>query len=339
LNYARFNAAEVIIHEVPQRFVGGPAQQLTLSDRSEPLTGQLRTFFEGKLRGSLARHGFDVEHDPQSPSVVPGLIAGIVADSAQLVPASQEMAQQLHRVQTGVNPAGLLCVTLGSTDGSPAVAVLKVERENGVQVRPRQEAGQQSLTMHFLDDLMITGKTRIFKASVFEGEAVDQLEGRVADDQRGPEHAGEVASFFLSSFLGCRLKTIPSVATKEFFLATEHFIDERVDDPERKADYTVALLATMKAPARDVRPRDFADEHFDPGDRTPYRHFMAERDVSVDQVFEKDTALVANRIRKVRMETSHGLLVLGSDDEIRDRVDVESNRVVINDRVVKTQGR
>jgi hypothetical protein len=339
VNYARFNASEVIIHEVPQRFVGGPAQQLTLSDRAEPLSGQLRTFFEGKLRGSLARHGFDVEHDPQSPSAVPGLIAGIVADPGALIAASQQMAEQLHHVQTGVNPAGLLCVALGTTEGAPSVAVLKVERENGVQVRPQRRGGSRSLTMHFLDDLMITGKTRIFKASIFEGDTVERLDGRVADDQRGLEHPSEVASFFLSSFLGCRLKTIPSIATKEFFLTTEQFIDEQVADPERKADYTIALLAMMKAPTRDIRPRDFAEQHFEPTDRTPYRQFVAERKVAVDQVFEKDTELIANRIRKVRMETRHGLLILGPDNEVRDRVEVGAEQVLINDRVVKTQGR
>jgi hypothetical protein len=339
VNYARFNASEVIIHEVPQRFVGGPDQQLTLSDRPEALSGRLRTFFEGKLRGSLARHGFDVEHDPQSPSVVPGLVAGIAADSTQLVSASQQMAEQLHHVQTGVNPAGLLCVALGTTEDAASVAVLKVERENGVQVRPQQRGADRSLTMHFLDDLMITGRTRIFKASIFEGDTVARLDGRVADDQRGLEHSNEVASFFLSSFLGCRLKTIPSIATKQFFLTTEEFIDEHVEDPERKADYTIALLAAMKAPARDIRPRDFAEQNFEPADRTPYREFMAEQNVAVDQVFEKDTALVANRIRKVRLETRHGLLILGADNEVRDRVEVGPEQVVINDRVVKTQGR
>jgi hypothetical protein len=339
VNYTRFNASEVIIHEVPQRFVGSPAQQLELSDRPEPLSGQLRTFFEGKLRGSLARHGFDVEHDPQSPSAVPALVAGIIADEAQLIAASQQMAEQLHHVQTGVNPAGLLCVAVGTTEGATSVAVLKVEREKGVQVRPQQHGTGRSLTMHFLDDLMITGKTRIFKASVFDGNTVERLDGRVADDQRGPDYSSEVASFFLSSFLGCRLKTVPSVATKQFFLTTEQFIDEHVQEPERKADYTVALLAAMKAPSRDIRPRDFADQSFVAGDRTPYRQFMAEREVAVDQVFEKDNALIENRIKKVRIETSHGLLVLGSDNEVRDRVEVSSDQVVINDRVVKTQGR
>lgn len=339
MNYARFNASEVIIHEVPQRFVGSPAQQLTLSDRAEPLSGQLRTFFEGKLRGGLARHGFDVEHDPQSPSLVPTLIASVIANPAELISASQQMAEQLHHVQTGVNPAGLLCVAIGTIEDAPSLAVLKVERENGVQVRPQHRGASTSLTMHFLDDLMITGKTRIFKASIFEGDAVEHLDGRVADDQRGLEHPSEVASFFLSSFLGCRLKTIPSIATKEFFLTTEQFIDEQVDDPERKADYTVALLAMMKAPTRDIRPRDFAEQHFEPTDRTPYRQFMAERKVAVDQVFEKDTELIANRIRKVRMETRHGLLILGPDNEVRDRVEVGAEQVVINDRVIKTQGR
>lgn len=42
VEYKRFAAKDVIIHEIPQRFVGSPNQQLDLSGVSEGLTGPRR---------------------------------------------------------------------------------------------------------------------------------------------------------------------------------------------------------------------------------------------------------------------------------------------------------
>jgi hypothetical protein len=165
MDFRSFTADKVIIHEVPRRFVGGPGAQLTLSAQAEDLSGmaKLKPFFERKVRASLDRQGFDVERDPKTNSQVPDLVAEVIGDESKLVAASQTLAQQLYQVQTGVNPAGLLCVALGKIGSETAVAVLKVEREEGARVQARGSGGQRSLTMSYLDDLMITGKTRIFK--------------------------------------------------------------------------------------------------------------------------------------------------------------------------------
>lgn len=340
VEYKRFAAKEAIIHEIPQRFVGAPNQQLDLSEVAESLTGQLKPFFDRRLKASLAARGFDVGRDPASASSTPDLIAEVIDDRKKLVAASQKMAEHLHSVQTGVNPAGLLCVAVGECAGRTAVAVLKLERDEGARIQRKGKGKSRSLTMSYLDDLMITGKTRIYKASVFvlNGKTASSLDGRVADDQRGPGYGHDVASFFLSQFLGCKLRVEPRIATREVFTATEEFINETVTSPERKAQYALSLLAEMQAPAADLRPRDFSEKFFEVEDQTHYRDFLKERDIDPDQPVKKDLSLIEARITKVRMETEKGLMLFGPAALMGDRVDVEEERIVIRDHVVKARG-
>ena len=340
VDYKRFAANDVIIHDVPQRFVHEKGRELDLSAQAEKLTGELQPFFDRKLKGSLGRYGFDVGRDSTSSSPLPSLIAEIIADTGKLVPASQEMAKHLHSVQTGVNPAGLLCIAIGDCAGNPAVAVLKLERDEGARVQRKGKGKDRTLTMAYLDDLMISGKTRIFKASVFvlDGTTINSLSGRVADDQRGNDYGHDVASFFLSLFLGCKLRVEPRIATREVFAATEEFINEVVESPEKKAAYTLSLQAAMQSPAIDLRPRDFAEQFFQSEDRTAFRGFLSDRDIDPDQAVPKDLSLIENRIKRVKMETESGVVVFGSGAMVDERVDVSEDRVVIRDRVVKASG-
>lgn len=339
-DYKLFAGAEVIIHEIPQHFVGGASPALDLSGVAEPLTGQLKPFFDRKLKDGLAVHGFDVERDADSQTSIPDRIVEIIQDKKKLVTASQQMAKHLHSVQTGVNSAGLLCVAFGKCGSKPAVAVLKLERDEGARVQRKGQGKQRSLAMSYLNDLMISGKTRILKASVFvmNGTTVNSLHGRVADDQRGAAYGHDVASFFLAKFLGCKLRVEPRVATREVFTATEEFINEKVADPERKSQYTLALLAEMQSQGTSVRPRTFSEQFFKEEDQTPYRKFLKEREIDADQSVKKDLSLIENRITRVKMETEGGLMLFGRAELISDRVDVEQDRVVIRDQVVTTRG-
>jgi 37-kD nucleoid-associated bacterial protein len=339
-DFKRFAAQNVIIHDVPQRFVHEKGQQIELSGAAEKLTGELLPFFDRKLKGSLGRYGFDVSRDADSSSPLPGLIAEIVLDSDKLVSASQEMAKHLYSVQTGVNPAGLLCVATGKCGDSPALAVLKLERDEGARVQRKGKGKDRTLTMAYLNDLMISGKTRIFKASLFSlsGSTVNSLTGRVADDQRGTDYHQDVASFFLSLFLGCKLRVEPRIATRDAFTATEEFINEVVDRPEKKAAYTLSLQAAMQSPANDFRPRDFAEQFFKSEDRTAYRGFLTQKDIDPDQAIPKDLDLIENRIKRVKMETESGVVVFGTGALVDERVDVKEDEVVIRDRVVRAKG-
>jgi hypothetical protein len=337
MNWRRFEADEVIIHDIPRRFVHQAAQQLTFSTAAEAVGPPLKGFLERKVVGSLGRQGFDVQRDPALPSPVPQQIADLLDDGTRLVDVSKEMAQALYTAQTGVSPEGLLAVVLGKIDGNPAVAMLKVERLQGVRVEQRQ----QSLTLQYINDLVLNEKTRVFKAAVFEkrGQSLDTLDGRVADDQRGLEVNADVASFWLSTFLGCRFKVEPRIATRDFFSATESFIDEEVSSPERKARYAIALQAQMHSMTRDIVPIAFAQSGFEADDVAAYRSFMTARLVSVAEAFEKDNSLISNQLSRLRIDYESGLMLLGPSEQVDGLVELGDGRTVIQDNVKRVSGR
>ncbi|MBI4219914.1 MAG: nucleoid-associated protein, partial [Chloroflexi bacterium] len=153
----------------------------------------------------------------------------------------------------------------------------------------------------------------------------------------------EVADFFLRRFLGCRLLEASDVNTKRFFTATEEFINEKVTDPVRKARYNIALLAELNRTTTTVRPRDFAQQNFEVDDRQSYIEFLRTKDVPTTTV-QKDTTLIAGQLRRLQVDFSSGLAVLGPPDSFREHVKMSQlddgrTRVEIEDRVKRVHGK
>lgn len=320
MNLSGFFIDSIAVHDVPRRAAGDTADAIVYSEAPSELDDGLRNFFRERTIRSLAGHGYEVERDMTQASSVPDCIAGVLAEPDDLVSLSQDVAQHLWSSQTGVNPAGLLVVARGSIGGSSAVAILKLEREDAIRVHEVQLDGKRSFSVAHLRDLMLGKNTRLFKASLFT--IVDEaLDGLVSDDQRGYDPTSEVAQFFLSRFLGCRLKQASDVTTKAFFERTQEWINDAVEDDATKARYEVALLAAMNSPTKTIAIKNFADGNLDVPDRTPYRTFMQTHGVP-STVIEKDTQLVARRIALMTYATSEGIRVSGSPEKMDELVDV-----------------
>lgn len=136
---------------------------------------------------------------------------------------------------------------------------LKLEREQGLRFHiDTDEHGRNTVDLELLRELTLTDKTKVFNTSLLmldnTGQAMS-LYGRVSDDQRGRDDGVGVATFFLGTFLGCRLKTSPEKATLDFVRAAEGFFNEHVANAEKRGRYQVALLAKMQDNTMDVRPR------------------------------------------------------------------------------------
>jgi hypothetical protein len=197
------------------------------------------------------------------------------------------------------------------------VSVLKLEREQGLRFRIVQVGGRTTADLEYLRDLTLTDKTRVFKTSLFSAATDGGLQGRVSDDQRGHDTAG-VAGFFLSDFLGCRLRDSPEKSTLAFVRAVTEFINSDVDSPERRGQYQVALLASMQDQTTSLRPRTFASSHVETQDRPALLRRIREQDLDPDSAFPKDTTLV--RVAGFKMTFSSGMVLVGSADDLRERV-------------------
>jgi hypothetical protein len=342
VNLDSFHLGSLVVHDVPrpEDEQGG----LILTDAEIPLDAQLRSYFERKITQSLRSRGLEVIADMTGSDVVRNGIASILSDRSRLVAVSQDIAKHLDHSQTKRNPAGLLAVGVGTVDEGEIIAVLKLEREQGLRLRIAVVGDHTEVDMEFLRDLTLTDKTKIFKTSLLRLEQPGQAEtlyGVVSDDQRSLREGTGVATFFLSTFLGCQLKTNPEKATRDFVLAAEQFFNEDVPSDERRATYQVALLAKMQDQTLDIRPRDFANDNLEPNEYPRFLARVAEHGLDPDQAFEKDTSLA--KVGGFRMVFEHGMTLVGSRDDLRERVQVPSaagiNGVVIKDSLKRLGGR
>lgn len=235
MKFNTFSIDDIIVHKVPVKNAPGTTGPL-LSEAASPHDDNVFYFFRQRMSGVMANRGLPVEPDPARAAsnakvgVVLEAVAGLVSDPAELVPASQAIAQRLYETQDGRNPAGILVVARAQ----PCVGILKLEHEKGVQAEQSRDAdGQIVFRVILHDDLLLTEKTAVFKSAVFrrrsDADATMVAEASDLQNQR------DLAGFFLAEFLGCRLVDDPPEATRKYFDAAETFVNAAVSDPEKRA--------------------------------------------------------------------------------------------------------
>jgi hypothetical protein len=260
---------------------------------------------------------------------------------------SQTLATHLHAVQTGRNSSGLLTVLVGATDAGPCISILKLEREEGLRFKiDTDQRGHRTIDLELLRELTLTNKTKVFKTSLLmlsaDGDPASMY-GRVSDDQRGRDDGMGVATFFLSTYLGCALKTNPEKATLDFTQASERFFNDCITNPEKRGRYQVGLLALLQNNELDISPADFAANNLEPVDRTNYLSALREAGVEPNVPFQKDTSMV--KVDGFRMLFQNGMVLVGKREDLEDRVAIHPNsatappRVEITDTIKKLSGR
>ncbi len=339
----------VIVHEIPPRPVRpqpSTASGPVLSEIDSPLTPGLKNYFRERIITTLTEGAYSVLFDAGTASPVPGLVLDhLYQQNSAFVALSQQIANHLYKTQTLVNPAGLLIVADVTVASIRSLAILKLEREEGVRVQQSIYENKPTFNIEHLRDLMLTQKTRVFKAGLFVGHAPgpDGVEGVASDTQRGYRPKTEVADFFLKKFLGCTLLDAPDVTTKKFFTAAEGFINEKVTDPFLKARYQIALLAEMNDSRSSVRVKQFAQSHLRVPDRQRFVSHLREQGVA-KAVIQKDVSLIAPQLHRLQISFQSGIAVLASPSSFDAHVKMEKlgsgkTRLQIEDTVKEVHGR
>lgn len=333
-----------VVHDVPRP---GDPEQPILTDRPVRLDAQLEKYFEEKLLGSLESRGVAVSADSDGAPVVREGVARILRNARSHVTASQEMARHLYELQKQTNSPGLLTVLRARAGDDPVVAVLKLEREVGVHVQIERVGDQQVIDLEYLRDLTLTRKTRVFKAAVLGVDGDHDplsMSGLASDDQRSQRESRGVARFFLHDFLGCQLRDSPEKATQDFWNGAQVFIEEDVAAPERKGRYQVALQAYLERPEHDIRPETFIGQSVEDADKPRLRQRLRDEGVEPRQGFPKDLVLIERKIQGFRITFDHGMTLLGSREDMEERLELEHSRdadpaTVIKDELKSLRGR
>lgn len=339
MEFGTFLVKRAVIHQIPQaRLDQKEATKPILSEVPSNLDTAKRTYFQKRIRRTL-QQAFAVERDPEETGPVCDLVTAFFADPSTFVRASREMAQHLHLSQGGSSPGGLLAVVEGTVGVDPnrirAIGILKLEMESGIHVEQTTVNGKSTFAVE-VEDVTLTDRTRVFKLCAFAEPGGGQpLLGQASDDQLDSATVGrEIAEYFLRRFLGCRLRTTASVATKRYLESAETYINSLAADGTKKLRYEAALLTELSNNVGTIKPEAFATTHLDVEDRDAFVDLFREPDGSVPTIL-KDIELVRRHVTRAWVEWTNGVRVTGPPDEVQKVVTaMESARDADGARIV-----
>ncbi|HVG33108.1 MAG TPA: nucleoid-associated protein [Pyrinomonadaceae bacterium] len=343
---ALLNVNKVIIHEVPKhsKNVGGSGP--IYSEIESPLDPELALYFQEKMIGSLGSNkSFDICIDPGCVSPVPGLLTKhLGSDGKDFVGITKQVAEHLYNIQDGTNPGGLLAVLDCIIKGERALGLIKLEKEEGVRLKQRRHGGQRTFDLHVLRDLVLTERTRVYKLALFVvvPDKGDDYDAAASDNQTGYGSYNEVASFFLSRFLGCKLRKEPEIATKHFYEAAEAFINEKVEDPVSRSQYYGHVVSEMLSQSPTLSTEQFAETYLPVDLRKSFVNHLEAKEVPAN--FPKNNELINKKLKKTLYEFRSGIRVIAPSDLADDRIKLTNlengeTKLEIQDRLEEVKGK
>lgn len=316
---ATFAIKKLIIHEVPAKAAGTTGGSPNLSEYLLPLDSTLKSFFEDRVKDTMKRQAQPVEEDTGSPSKVASELKTIAnAGNAEFLSVSQDVARHLFASQNKTNSDGLLVVANGTTDpGSgrqPAALVMKLETSEGANITRQKQNGKVALAPQHIQDLMLSDKTRVFKAAVVRDDG-SGLIGIVSDHQTelGAEN-------FRGQFLGLMLSRSPAIVTRAFSEAVDEWITTNVTDDEQIVKYRTALRIELGNNSKQLSPQNFIATYIDDGDRQLLETHLNQRDVPL-AAFEKNVGQLKPRHLKPTFTTKQGIRISGNLDVMQELVE------------------
>ncbi len=321
---ALLEISKIIVHDVPRHKKDDTSPQIDYSNKESNLTPELKLFFKDKLTEIISKKSFRVRFNSSITSPVPAIITELNSSSPRIdfVEPSKKIAKHLYDIQKGTNPAGIIVIIEGKINAKNILAILKVERDEGAKIE--KNSGQNYLDIVTVHDLLLTKKTKLFKASIFFNRIDYELdyEGYVADNQRQISSMKEVADFFLSDFLGCEYYDDTRIMTKNFFEFTQTYIT-KVEDPIKKAKYYEHLLSYTNKPDNSLSFLEFSMEYLEMGDRQIYEDHMRLNKFPEDN-FRKDTELIQSHIKKMMIDFENDISIISKNGDIGNKVKLSS---------------
>jgi hypothetical protein len=268
---------------------------------------------------------------------MPELVRELTAtgyNTANFVAKSQDMAKHLYQVQNGAVSPGLLAVIDIVVDNRHGLILMKLERDEGAEVKMKTEGTKSHFAMSILDSLILTGNTRLFKTAGFirTADGDDDFDMAACDSQHNATDTKEMARFW-RKYLGCDLEEAARVTTAKFFSATMEFINSHLDDPELRTVMYESLHAELRSAHQAVSPRAFLTNHVPEAVKTDFRSFLEERNVSLVS-FQKDTQDIKNALRRLTYISESGIRVVAPEGR-GELVQVEPEQIIVNDRLSK----
>jgi hypothetical protein len=345
IDFGRLQVSRIIVHEVPVKLQKGN-QQPTLSTVETGLSEDEKNYFAYKIKENLINASFEASFMANAESPIPQLVFDYFSNSNDsFVEKSREIALYLFECQTRVNSPGLLAVIQVSIAEQRALAILKLEKEEGMSIEIKQNNGEITFDVKHISNILLSEKNRVFKTGLFvaKGENIDEIDVHISDNQSSQGSSPKIATFFLDKFLGCKLKQNSDIVTRNFFEKTELFINEQVEDAEEKSDYHMALISELKSGDNIINPENFCDKHIRKDKKHKYLNYLESVNIST-RPFLKNTERIEKNIKKVQMSFESGASIYATPEFFKNQMHIVSQgdgqtRIEFEDKLKQIKGK
>lgn len=324
LRYLQLN--ELIVHDIPKKLSkrllreapDSPAESPLFSQVASPINMAVIKFFHDKISETIgSSSAIDITFDSTSKSPVGRLVNEYLSDNAsQHVAITTNIARFLFDTQNAQNSSGLLLFIHCSFREIKYLAILKVEREEGVRVKQQFNNGLMTFDVEHIHDLMLTKRTKLFKIVLFYLKN-QNTKGILCDQQLAYSNK-DAADFFLIDFLGCRVTEEPQVQTKKFFETVQKYINEKIDSPEQKGALVTHLLSEMTSQNIIINPTEFARRVLPVNQRDEYINYIKQSNC-ITGSFTKDNSMIQDRLKRIQYDFDSGISVFGSQIAINSK--------------------
>lgn len=343
---------DLIVHDLPKKSPlrilreAPDTQQLqpVFSEIPSPITQETINFFRDKIIGTIgSTFAIDVVFDPANNSPVRGLVEEYFdANAPRKIIITQEISQFLFDKQNAINSGGLLLFINCTERQNRMLAILKVEKEEGVRIRQQiEQDGLMTFNVEHIRDLMLTKKTKLFKIVMFY-KSDDNVLGVLSDPQNGSSDSN-VADFFLKDFLGCMITDDPQIQTKKFSEITQKYINDNLNSPEQKGAMLNHLISELTSQNRRINPAEFARRALPVDERDDFVQYIRDNGITVGN-FTKNCSLIQSKLNKIQYDFASGISVFGSKEAIesKSRIDDLDNgemKIEITDRLKQVRAK
>jgi hypothetical protein len=331
---------QVIFHDVPNSIRNTTERKPTLSEVETLLEPDRKKLLRDKLVEVIgSSKAWSVTFSPVTSSSVPKEVRSLTADRKGLldfVGASQRLALELFDKQSGSVSPGLLCLIDVAVDSRPGIAMMKLEREEGAQLKLSGVSGKKTFSMNILNDLVMTEGTRLFKSALFVrmGAGDDEFTS-VACDNQGAGHSSDDLAKFWMKFLGCSFSDNPRQITQNFFNSTVSFINQSVTDPVEKSDLYDALHSQLRANRPSFSTKNFLEEHLPESYRRQFRDHLKADNIPIAS-FKKDLQDIDNKLKRHVYMTRSGAMVSVPESHL-EVIEVNDESIIIRDTVSRVK--
>lgn len=334
-----------VLHDVPNSPKKGDGDPLGLSGGISPHSDKVASYLDRRLSNSLGKAAREVQEQSIGTELAVPLAVRKFFDSKDdaLLEVSQDLAKYLHTCQSGNVSPGLLVVAEAqdATTKEKLLVIMKLEPQDGVRAtKTIRDDGTVVYDIGYVDDLMLTRQTRVFKVAVFgaKGAAKKPLKGFAVDEQI--QRTSGLAHFFLTTFLGCELQEKDEVVTQRFLNEGEKFAAS-LPAPQRPK-FVAAMQTELASNDVSISIDAFAAKHLKVDRRRDFKEHM--KSAAVPKTFQKDVDLVEGYLKKVQMNVDDGSVVITPLQNLDKSVKVttindEQSQIAITGKLIGTKPR